>query len=267
MRTLQNDAGNKAVARVVAGSPTSARQPTGAGSALQRATAPVVQRAPQVVKAPVGQSEGFGGGLGDDDVRLLGETAARVQDLMAQAQKADKKVLLFIGVGTGNPNAAWGNPTVEKQGAITDADQHSPGFLSDAEGQSYQVIAVNFNVGDGTAISETGGGGSPARLSVPAKFPLDADGKKKAEGAVGALHAAAGQADRFAVMNAVTQADYQPLLDLASARTDGQSAYLKSYMADGKTSSFSPTSKKKGLRTEGGRFSSMSEVFGADMDL
>ncbi|MFB7657412.1 MULTISPECIES: hypothetical protein [unclassified Streptomyces] len=266
LRTLQNDAGNEAVARTIA-SGASERQFAGSALPLQRAATPTVQRAPQVLNTPVGQTEGFGGGLSDDDVRLLGETAVRVKELMAQAQDAGKQVLLFIGVGTGNPQAAWGNPTGSKAGGITDADQQSPGFLAQAEQQSYQVISVNFNVGDGAAVSETGSSGSVARLSVPAKFPLDADGKKKAERAVAALHEAAGKADRFAIMNAVTQADYQPLIDLANAKRNGQSAYLKSYMADGKTSAFSPMTKKKGMQSEGGNFSSMGEVFGADMTM
>ncbi|MFE3829679.1 hypothetical protein [Streptomyces sp. NPDC059092] len=267
MHTLQNSAGNQAMLSAMSEAGTGDRQQAGPVTPLQRAmgSALPVQRA-GFQNTPVGEPGGFGGSLDDDDVRLIGEAAGRVHEVMAKAQTAGKDVLLFIGVGTGNPSAAWGNPTSGGTGGITDEDQSSPGFLAEAGAAGYTVIAVNFNVGDGKAISETGGDGPVVKMSVPARFPLDADGKKKAEGPVGALHAAAGAASRFAIMNAVTQADYQPLIDLATAKTKGQSAYLKSYMQDGKTSAFSPMTKKKGMQSEGGKFASMGDVFAADKD-
>ncbi|MCX4550886.1 hypothetical protein OG204_12790 [Streptomyces sp. NBC_01387] len=257
LQTLHNSAGNAAVASTVAAARAGGQQRAGSAVPVQRA---------EMRNTPQGQAEGFGGSLDNDDLRLLGETAHRVQQVMdqARAKDPDKEVMLFIGVGTGNPASAWGNPTSGGTGTITDAHQHSPGFLSDAEGAGYTVIAVNFNVGGGKDISESGGGGPVVKLNVPARFPLDAAGQEKAKGALDALHASAGQATRFAVMNAVTQADYQPLINLANAKSKGQSAYLKSYMQTGATSSFSPMNKKKGLHTDGGTFASMGEVFPAD---
>ncbi|MEE1799905.1 hypothetical protein PUR57_14705 [Streptomyces sp. JV176] len=279
MHSLQNSMGNRSVVRAMSAQETGDRQQAGPVTPLQRAmgsaqththththtqaqTQPV-QRA-ELKNTPVGEAGGFGGALDADDVRLLGEAAGRVHEIMEKAQGAGKEVLLYIGVGTGNPAAAWGNPTSGGTGGITEADQQSPGFLAEAGAAGYTVIAVNFNVGEGKAISETGGDGPVVKMSVPARFPLDADGKKAAEGPVGALHAAAGAASRFAIMNAVTQADYQPLIDLATAKKQGQSAYLKSYMQDGKTSAFSPMNKKKGMYSEGGKFGSMGDVFAAD---
>jgi hypothetical protein len=254
---LQRTAGNAAVVRAVTASRAGGRQHTG--------SAPVLQRV-EMRGTPKGQPEGFGGALDDDDVRLLTETAHQVQELMKQARATDpdKKVLLFIGVGTGNPTAAWGNPTHGGVGQITDENQHSPGFLSEAGTVGYTVIAVNFNVGEGKEISHAGDGGPLVKLTVPARFPLDAAGQVKAKKAMEALHEAAGKATRFAILNAVTQADYQPLIDLANTKTKGQSAYLKSYMQTGETSAFSPMSKKKGQLTEGSTLASMSDVFLAD---
>ncbi|MFF7553893.1 hypothetical protein ACFZA9_13525 [Streptomyces olivaceus] len=269
LQTLQNEAGNDAVARTIASSGADARQLAGSALPLQRITAspPAVQRV-AMANTPTGSSDSFGESLTDDDVRLLNEAAARVHEIIEKAQEEGKKVLLFIGVGTGNPSGAWGNSTAEKSGpAITDEDQHSPGFLDDAEKNGYQVIAVNFNVGDGNQISESGGSGSAARLTVPAKFPISADGKEKAADAVASFHSAAQRADRFALMNAVTQVDYQPLLDLATAKKGGASSYMKSYMADGSTSAFSAMNKKKGLQKQGGKFNSMGDVFGQDMSV
>ncbi|MFJ7996738.1 hypothetical protein ACIQ7D_06185 [Streptomyces sp. NPDC096310] len=277
MHSLQNSAGNKLVLRAMSTPEAGDRQHAGPATPLQRAMGPAqpvqratgpaqpVQRA-ELKNTPVGEAGGFGGSLDADDVRLLGEAAGRVHEIMAKAQGDGKEVLLYIGVGTGNPSAAWGNPTSGGVGGITEQDQQSPGFLDAAGAAGYTVIAVNFNVGDGKAISESGGNGPVVKLSVPARFPLDADGKKMAEAPVGMLHAAAGAASRFAIMNAVTQADYQPLIDLATAKKNGQSAYLKSYMQDGKTSAFSPMTKKKGMQSEGGKFASMGEVFAADQE-
>ncbi|WP_371537378.1 hypothetical protein OG217_21160 [Streptomyces sp. NBC_01023] len=256
---LQRTAGNAAVARAVTAARTGGQRPTEA--------APPVQRA-EMRNTPKGESTGFGGSLDEDDVRLLTEAAHEVQKIMEEARAKDpeKELLLFIGVGTGNPAAAWGNPTHGGVGGITNENQHSPGFLSAAGEAGYTVISVNFNVGSGKELSQSGGSGPVVKLTVPARFPLDADGQEKAKGAMAGLHAAAGQANRFAIMNAVTQADYQPLLDLAAAKSKGQSAYLKSYMQTGETSAFSPMSKKKGQHIEGSKFASMSDVFLADSE-
>ncbi|WP_143659319.1 hypothetical protein [Streptomyces sp. M1013] len=215
--------------------------------------------------APTGESTGFGGALDDKDVGLLGQAAQRVQDIMDKAQADGKQVLLFIGVGTGNPAEAWGNPTSGGTGNITDESQRSPGFLSKA-GEGYTVISVNFNVSSSKEISQSGDSGPVVNLTVPARFPLDADGKNKASDAMQSLHKSAGRATRFAIMNAVTQADYQPLLDLANEKNKGQSAYLKSYMQNGETSAYSPLNKKRGMHLQGSGFASMGDVFAADQE-
>ncbi|MGW8747275.1 hypothetical protein [Streptomyces sp. NPDC055794] len=258
LQRLQRDAGNEAVARAVTAARTDGQRPM--------AATPPVQRAEwNMQAAPTGESTGFGGALDDTDVGLLTAAAQKVQDIMAKAQASEKKVLLFIGVGTGNPAEAWGNPTSGGTGGITDESQRSPGFLSKA-GEGYTVISVNFNVGSSKEISQSGDSGPVVNLTVPARFPLDADGKKKAGDAMQRLHQAAGMATRFAVMNAVTQADYQPLIDLVNEKKKGESAYLKSYMQNGETSAFSPMTKKKGMHLQGSAFASMGDVFAADQE-
>ncbi|MEU4141983.1 hypothetical protein [Streptomyces parvulus] len=259
LQRLQRDAGNEAVARAVTAARTDGQRPKEAHPPVQRAAEWNMQA------APTGESTGFGGALDDSDVGLLAEAAQRVQDIMDKAQASEKKVLLFIGVGTGNPADAWGNPTSGGTGGITDESQRSPGFLSKA-GEGYTVISVNFNVGSSKEISQSGDSGPVINLTVPARFPLDADGKKKADGAMQRLHQAAGKANRFAVMNAVTQADYQPLIDLVNEKKKGESAYLKSYMQNGETSAFSPLTKKKGMHLQGSAFASMGDVFAADQE-
>ncbi|MEU6479712.1 hypothetical protein ABZ858_23000 [Streptomyces sp. NPDC047017] len=247
------------MARAVSAARADGQPPVGAELPVQRA---------EMRNTPTGDSTGFGGSLDEADVQLLAEAAGAVHKIIGEARAKDpeKQVLLFIGVGTGNPAGAWGNPTHGGVGGITDKDQHSPGFLSAAGEAGYTVIAVNFNVGSGKELTHSGGSGPVVELQVPARFPLDAAGREKAKGAMESLHAAAGQANRFAVMNAVTQADYQPLLDLVAAKSKGQSAYLKSYMQTGETSAFSPMSKKKGQHIEGSKFASMSDVFLADSE-
>ncbi|CAM5682454.1 hypothetical protein STENM223S_02185 [Streptomyces tendae] len=258
MRNLQRDAGNVAVVHAVTTARAEGQRPMGA--------APPVQRAEWKMQAtPTGQSTGFGDALDENDIGLLAEAAQRVQDIMDKAQASEKKVLLFIGVGTGNPADAWGNPTTGGTGGITDESQRSPGFLS-AAGAGYTVISVNFNVGSSKGISQSGDSGPVTHLTVPARFPLDADGKKRANDAMQRLHQAAGKATRFAIMNAVTQADYQPLIDLANEKRMGESAYLKSYMQNGETSAFSPMNKKKGMHLKGSEFASMRDVFAADQE-
>ncbi len=268
---LQRTAGNAAVARAVTAARTDGQQTARSVSAggVSAGGALSVQRAePEMRPTPKGDSSGFGGALDESDVKLLGQAAGEVHKIIEEARAKDpeKQVLLFIGVGTGNPAAAWGNPTHGGVGGITDKDQHSPGFLEKAGEAGYTVIAVNFNVGAGKEIAQSGGTGPVVKLDVPAKFPLDADGHEKAKDAMASLHAAAGTANRFAVMNAVTQTDYQPLLDLAAAKSKGQSAYLKSYMQTGQTSAFSPMNKKRGQHIEGSKFASMSDVFFADAE-
>ncbi|MFJ9638622.1 hypothetical protein [Streptomyces sp. NPDC101178] len=261
LMNLQRTAGNAAVARMIAAARANEEGPVGRAPVVQRAQEKIEMRPP-----PQAGSETFGGPLQEDDLRLLTEAVHEVQQIVNRAREEDpdRKILLYIGVGTGNPTGGWGNNTVGGVGGITDEDQSSPGFLAQAGEADYKVISLNFQVGTGKGISPSDGSGPVVKLTVPARFPLNAEDEAKAQDAMTALHTIADQADRFAIMNAVTQADYQPLLNLMAAKKGGRAAYLKSYMATGKTSAYSPMSKKTGQHIEDSTFASMSDVFLAD---
>lgn len=224
-----------------------------------------VQRAEWDVKEPLKAVEDeFVGSLKEKDVELLNEAVGRIQEAMQKAKGAGKPVLLYIGVGTGNPRTDWGNPTNEPKKEITEQDQSSPKFLEEAD-EEYFVIAVNFNTGpDGMRERGSDGG---IRLDVPARFPLtQASGQASGAGAaMEKLDAAVKGADRFAVMNAVTQNDYENLLRLYRSRKQN-SAYLKSYMASGEAEARNRAGRKdlvsRGTRN---KFTAMKDVY-ADIE-
>jgi hypothetical protein len=211
--------------------------------------------------APNPGTDNFSGGkLPEADVALLTSAAAKITT--AIDAHADKQVLLFIGVGTGNPMAAWGNPTVGGVGAITDQQQQAPGVLADAQKRGYFVIAANFNVGGGEITEQADE--NILNLHVPGRFPLEAPSDGPAKEALAALHAAAKKAERFAILNSVTHTDYGPILELAKAKSKGQSSYMKSYMQTGQTSAYSPFNAKKGFTNAGAKHDTMEDVFFAD---
>jgi len=206
-------------------------------------------------------SDGLGPNPSADDLQRL-EEAAELMLSRIRKEKGGKKVLVFIGVGTGNPSGGWGNNSVPDKTSISETDQRSPGFLAGAADEDYFVIAANFNVGTGriTVTQDTKQGLS---LDVSAKFPL-VDKTPGAEAALGKMKAVAKAADRFAVMNAVTQLDYQPLVELAQAKQNGSSAYLKSYMMTDKITSHSHMRGGQWISPENTSLKSMQQVFSAD---
>jgi hypothetical protein len=215
-----------------------------------------------IAPAPTPDNGNFGGSLTEVDIALLAEAAARIAAKIALHN--DRPVLLFIGVGTGNPlGSPWGNPTNGGKGGITDQQQRSPGVLADAERKGYYVIAANFNYGSGDIITEQDDA-SFFRIFVPARFPLVVPGPGAAKEAFDALRGAAQAATRFAILNAVTQVDYAALLMLANAKKNGESSYMKSYMQTGETSAYSPINPKMGAYNEGSSLATMADVFYRD---
>jgi hypothetical protein len=218
----------------------------------------------EIVTAPQGSNESFGGKMNEHDVALFLQAAKLVSKVVAESEG---NVLLFLGVGTGNPKNAWGNPTNTEKTAITEEDQREPAFLKDARqsDKKYSVIAINFNTtGESEGDIAVQKGDALLKIDVPGRFPL-VEGELKDDVAEGMklLKEAAAGVTRFAIMNAVTQIDYTPILLLAAAKKKGAGAYLKSYMATGNRSSFSYSNQKSGL-AKASELKVMGDVFPVD---
>ncbi|WP_331730984.1 hypothetical protein OHV05_37815 (plasmid) [Kitasatospora sp. NBC_00070] len=175
-------------------------------------------------------SEGFGDPPASKDLEMVAAAGETVHKKCVEMQKMGMKVIVFVGVGTGNPSSGWKNNSVVRRGGITDASQTFPRFLKEAmEEENYFIIAVNFNIGpSGVVVNDDKG---QMTVQVPAKFPLvkTDDGMR----ALKPFMDVAKAADRFAIMNAVSDQDFEPLAILAMHAKSGAGSYIKSYMQTG----------------------------------
>lgn len=202
------------------------------------------------------------GGQGTWDGALTAEHAETVRDAVQAAEgavPAGRRVLLFYGVGTGNPSVtAWGNNTVTSAEAAVEkviGHQRNPGFVQaeiDKPESAFFVVALNFNYeSDSPAFRMEPEGDRGVRLDVNTRFPLAVEpAERPGRVAFEELKCFAARVTqdegRFALMNAVNQFDYASLLEMVPT---GQS-YLKSYGSEpGGEAAYSKVSSSRGTRS------------------
>ena len=171
---------------------------------------------------------GFGGPINKDDLDAIVRGCGEVKKFFDKNIR--KLKLLHIGVGVGNPDYAFGNnPSVAEDDAQRQIlkSQENPGFLSDASNKGYAVAYLIFNNLENKVEENE----SFLKIIIKAKFPLtdktglDIDAFKE-------INSIKSKADRFSIMNSVTQSHYGNLLDLGkdSRISPGKSRYLHSYI-------------------------------------
>lgn len=121
----------------------------------------------------------FGGKLAElspDDLTAMTtavETVTKALD-KARARSSDRRILIFFGVGVGDPSDAWGQPTGGVE--LDVSTQINPALLADAVEQGCFVVGLNVNakstpapkqIGcDGAGVGPGGGWGQLGRESV-----------------------------------------------------------------------------------------------------
>jgi|GEM_PF-4561113 len=181
------------------------------------------------------------------------------------AAEDKRPVLLYFGVGVGNPGKVFGsNPTATPSDRITAEDQVNPGFLQDARSQEtpYRTLSVLYQTTGSKDVQLTEQGDGQACIAIDLRFPLQMhpiihEYVKVAKGAA-----------RVVVLNAVTDTPYEGLLVLAKAKPKIESAYVSSYMETGRTKAYNWQSPAKPnvppLVNETGKAATMAEVFQRD---
>jgi hypothetical protein len=198
-------------------------------------------------KLESGTDSTFASNFEESDEKTIAAAVQTVAAAIDKAKSDGRKVLLYLGVGVGNPSSAWGNPSVGVQ--LPMADQINPPFLLKMVGKGYFVAALNFNV----ASTEAPAGlpkGDGLHLHVPAKFPLE---RGRGAGTMKLLTDLRQKCDRVVVLNAVSQLHYQTLVELGisySARkvleeSHVPSTYISSY---GETNSQTSYAKFPGVQ-------------------
>ena len=208
----------------------------------------------------------FGNSLNEAESTQVVQMFAEILAIIAAHQ--DRKILLYVGVGTGNPVTDRGNnsPTAE----VELSDQTNPGFLRDAVADQHFVIAVNCNPGLVDHAEETG---NEIRLTRKVALPLAnasehdrraIEAVKAARNAALATGDASGQG-RFVLMNSVTQSFYPALYALSTPEKEQRRriAYLSSYKPTSANDAFNMLSPRLGGHLNEGPkgFHSMSDVF------
>lgn len=213
--------------------------------------------------APGTDSEFGNVNLTDEELSKHKAVIATITDYLAA--KDERPVLLYFGVGVGNPDNAFGsNPTAKPNDRITEKDQENPGFLQDARSQKapYRTLSVLYQTTGSKDVKLTEQGDGQACISIDLRFPLGRheivqDYVKVAKGAA-----------RVVVLNAVTDTPYEGLLVLAKAKPKMESAYVSSYMETGRTKAYNwPVPAKATfppLVNETGKAATMADVFNRD---
>lgn len=214
--------------------------------------------------APGTDSE-FGGASPTEEE--LGKHKGVLAAITGYLTAEDKRpVLLYFGVGVGNPANVFGsNPTAKPNDRITAEDQVNPGFLQDARSQEtpYRTLSVLYQTTGSKEVQLTEQGDGQACISVDLRFPLQMhpivhEYVKVAKGAA-----------RVVVLNAVTDTPYEGLLVLAKAKPKMESAYVSSYMETGRTKAYNWQAPAKAafppLVNETGKAATMAEVFQRDV--
>jgi hypothetical protein len=213
----------------------------------------VLQRAWEVKsnwREPANDGGTFGRSIAQEDV----ETIREAVELVTAKAPAGRTRLVYIGVGVGNPATSWGNPTGGPK--LNMAEQTRPGFLDKAE-QEHFVIAMNFNTGDGARVRELSSSGNGIHVHVNARAPLVTTSDQD-RAAVDLLKGLASAEDLLVVMNAVSNAQYEALIELATRK--GKGSYLTSYGATGEQHALVPLNKKLG-NTKTSKLAGLADVF------
>ncbi len=173
---------------------------------------------------PETEVQGFGGEITEKEYLSITEGCDRVRGFFKK--NSDKLKFLHIGVGVGNPMNHFGaNPSGPGEERIL-KNQVDPGFLTEAHDKGFAVANVIFNNLDSGYVESD----SFIKIIVNARFPLTPQGEFniKAFEQIGKLK---NEANKFTIMNSVTQNHYANILNLAKDpnRNRGKSRYLTSY--------------------------------------
>ena len=176
-------------------------------------------------------SESPNGEPSEEHLKLIEESIITAEEKIT-AERGDKPLLVYFGIGVGNPNSTFktlnnNSPELKEEDC---AWQVNPPFLADAAKNGWYVVALSFNHGD---LPVKGfGEGSGVYLHVQAPFPLGL--RNKSDDVFELLGKLAGKATLFVVLNAVSGIYYSGISDLLSKKVPPKTAkcYIQGYLAE-----------------------------------
>jgi hypothetical protein len=231
------------------------------------------------------ESNFSGADISAQDNERIQAALSRARDLVG-----DKAFLLHLGVGVGNPGAAFGNPSADRlmkagnEAADPKAQsQREPGYLKQAAERGLVAVVLNFNAsdsqGDPSGVTLVKHQPNLIRLDVDARFPLTVHKQGNSGQAHGAIEGLAQGARHVTVLNAVSPHYYPGIKSLVDSQSSQRlfkrdvvagggdpsarhmrTSYVESYLEEDRTQAYSmlPGPGGKGpfvTRTDAGKAS------------